>query len=213
MKSKLFDLVRGRLGGFCLSVMFLLTSVLVVHSASFAAVEEIATGLITGPTRFLLDGNDLYFATGSPNSTLNKVARSGGMVTTLLSGLTLPDGGVNGMFAADSSNIYGGYGGYAGYNIFKVPKGGGSITNLISITGGVFSEVAGNYLYYSSGFSSINRMSNEGSGSTTILSGYWVRSVAMDSTGIYFVDYYSKDVKKFDLNTSSLSTLISGNSS
>lgn len=72
--------------------------------------------------------------------------------------------------------------------------------------------ISGNYLYYSSGFSSINRISNDGSGLTTLLSGYWVRSVAMDSTGIYFSDCGSKDVKKFDLNTSSLSTLISGNS-
>ncbi|MFO0795599.1 MAG: C39 family peptidase [Candidatus Brocadiaceae bacterium] len=165
-----------------------------------------------------MDGNDLYFTTDnySSNCMLKKVAKGGGSVTTLVNGAALYDSGtyrgIGGSFAMDNSNIYGGYGGYVNSNIFKAPKGGGSVTNLASFSGGVFIGVSGIYLYYSDGFSFIERMSNDGSGLTTLLSGYWVRSVAMDNTGIYFVDYGTMDVKKFDLNTSSLSTLISGNS-
>ena len=36
MKGKLFGLVHGGFGGFCLSITFLLTAVLAVHSSSFA---------------------------------------------------------------------------------------------------------------------------------------------------------------------------------
>ena len=50
-----------------------------------------------------------------------------------------------------------------------------------------------------------------GSGST-VLSGVFVRSQAVDSSAIYFVDYGTKNVDRFDVSAGTLTPLITGNS-
>jgi hypothetical protein len=52
-----------------------------------------------------------------------------------------------------------------------------------------------------------------GGASTQLAAGVWVRSSAIDANAIYFVNYNDKDVKRFDLATNQMTSLISGNSS
>lgn len=91
------------------------------------AVELLATGLATSDN-FALDGNDVYFGeTGyvSPAFTgggIKKVAKTGGTVTPLYSGVT-------GYVSTDADYIYGSSH-FAG-EIFRVPKTGGARQNYL----------------------------------------------------------------------------------
>ena len=51
-----------------------------------------------------------------------------------------------------------------------------------------------------------------GGASVQLFSGRWIRSSAFDSSAIYFVQYSTKDVMKYDIGSASLSVLIGGNS-
>ncbi len=46
-----------------------------------------------------------------------------------------------------------------------------------------------------------------------MLSGVWVRALTVDSSSIYFTEYNTKNVDRFDVSTGTLTPLITGNSS
>lgn len=193
----------------------LLAGSLAGRAVKAQSANEIATGL-NYPDNLLVDGNNIYFTDNPVNDGLLKsVLKTGGAVSTLVSGAAISDSGnLTGisLFTTSGQNLYGGFGGYVNFRIFSAPKTGGAFTILQPVDGGgLFIGAAGSQLYYGSSFSKIHRMAPDGTGATEILSGNWVRSRAIDEQRIYFVEYFSRDVRSFDLATSTLTTLISGN--
>lgn len=174
----------------------------------------IASGLSL-PTSLVLDGDNIYFADNTASDGVIKtVSKTGGTVTTLYTGAAILDSGAyRGVsnLQADEGNLYGHYGGYDHLNIFRGSESGGSLTTLVSPTGGKFVGVIGSDLYFGSGFGSLNKMPKTGGAASQVLSGYWVRNAAVDSEAVYFVDFSSKDVKKFTLSSGALTDLITGN--
>ena len=172
----------------------------------------IATNL-AGPGFMVLDGNYLYFGdSSSTDGMIKSVPRSGGTVTTLLTGLStsesrLPD------FVVTNGTIYGGYGGYNGYHIFSAPTTGGTVTHIIFTTGGNFIGVANSLIYYGSDFNYINSVTTSGANPTQLVSGIWVRGKAVDADAIYFCDYFSKDLRKYSFASGTVTPLVTGNPS
>jgi hypothetical protein len=177
------------------------------------AANIIASGL-NYPENLRLDGSYVYFADNSANDgILKRVLKGGGSVFTLAIGLaTWERIGLN-SFAVRGGTIYGDYGGYNALNIFAVPSAGGSASTLVSPTGGGFIGVSGSLVYFSSDFNYINSIPTSGGNPTHLAANIMVRTSAMDSSAIYFVEYYGKDVKKCSLPSGAVTTLIGGNSS
>lgn len=178
MKSKLFDIVRGRVHGFCISAMFLLAVIPSVHSSSSAAsVEVIATGLndISG---LRLDDNDLYFVDyGSKD--VKKFDLNTSTLSTLIGGNS-GEGGV----AIDNNNVYF----FLNGTVKKVSKSGGSVTTLISnIAGGGISDDT--YLYFVQD-NAIKKIPVNGGTISTVTTEYTgsISGMAVDDTYLYWGD-------------------------
>ncbi len=167
---------------------------------------------LNGPRRMALDGGYIYFTDDSDhNGILKRVGKNGGDVATLATGLqTWESWGAT--FEVCGDTIFGHYGGYQACNIFSLPSAGGSATTLCSITGGSFIGVLGSQVYFGSDFNTINSIPTTGGSRTQIAANNWVRSFASDESAIYYVEYFSKDVRKLT-SSGTISTLIGGNSS
>ena len=201
------------------SSTFFLFAPILISIASAASPVPIASNL-TSPVHLALDGENLYFSEQSPavlsSNNLKKISKEGGPVTTLADNAALYEGQYRGIdkIAFNNLNVYAGYGGYGGYQIIGVPKTGGTKTILASTTGGSFLGVIGSdahELYYGSAYYSIVKLSLEDGSRTTVVSGKWPRSSATDDRHLYFVDYGSKDLLQYDVQTGDFNSLISSN--
>lgn len=183
---------------------------------SASAPSAIATGL-NGPDALTLDGGDIFFTDNTPSDgIIKRVPTEGGAAAAVTTGAVQYDSGSQRQvewFQIAGPTIYGGYGGYQTTRIFRVPKSGGTLDVLRTLSGGYFVGVIGSDLYFGSGFSSLMRFSPPSDTDTEVLYGHWIRSSAIDGAAIYFVDYSSRDVKRFDVATSSAATLIPGGAS
>ena len=174
-------------------------------------------GALIAPSEPIVDGGEVYFAQRlATDGAISEVSAAGGPVSTVTTGLSLVDSGalrtVN-PYTLVGSTLYGGYGDYTTTNIFSAPVAGGPSSTLTTISGGSFIGVIGNAIYYSTNYNGVNAMPLSGGTVTTFAAGNWVRSSAVDSGSIYFVEYYSKDVRKLDVSTGAITTLITGNTS
>jgi hypothetical protein len=184
----------------------------VPSSALLLPAPIIIASNLNSPGNMTLGPNNVYFSDCTAgNGIVKSVPKAGGTVSTLLTGLST-SGGYIPTFTADGGIIYGGYGSYNGLNIFSAPSSGGSATTIASTTGGDFFGVANSLVYYGSGFSAINSVTTAGANPTQLASGIWVREVAVDSSGIYFVDYDTKNVLEYSFSSGIIMTLITGNS-
>lgn len=187
--------------------------------ANFTLVA-VANGL-NNPSLLAPASGNIYFTDNSAtNGIVKSVPSSGGTVNTLVTGAGAYDSGPGSTYrgvsalSVISGNIFGAYGGYNDFSIFEAPITGGTFTTLFSDNSGdAFLAVTGSNIYYMSGFENINSLPIGGGTGTQLATGVWPRSCAFDSDAIYFVDYYTKDVKRFDLSTNAITTLIGSNSS
>ncbi|MFO1477395.1 MAG: hypothetical protein U1F98_12160 [Verrucomicrobiota bacterium] len=165
---------------------------------------------LNGAGTLVIEGNTLYFTDDTTTDGIVKsVAKTGGAVSTLLTGLQTYESRIADLFVTNGI-IYGGYGGYNGYNIVSAPVSGGAVTPIVSTTGGYMFGVSGSLIYYGSGFSYINCVTTSGANPTKLASGNWVRGFALDANALYFSDYFSKDVRKYDFSSGTITPLITG---
>lgn len=189
---------------------FYRSSVPAMSAATNATV--IADGL-NSPSSLTLDGGDIYFADNATNNGIVKtVSKLGGAVTTLITGATLFNAGsyrgVDNLCVANAT-IYGNYGDYDHMYVFSGPENGGALTNLAYIFGGKCIGVVGTNLYYSSDFHYLKRMPATGGSATLLFNNDWIRSSTLDSNAIYHCDYWTKNIRRYDLATGALITLVS----
>ena len=182
---------------------------------SGALPVAIASGLNV-PGGMALDGNDVYFSDNTASDgIIKRVSKDGGTITTVVSGAVLNDAGAArgvARFVINDGNIFGEYGGYESHAIFRaLASGGGTRTTLTSENGGSFIGVSGGNIYYGSGFSNLRSMSTNGGSPNQLLNGYWVRGSAIDSTNVYFIEYYSQNVLRYNIANSTVTPLITGN--
>ena len=190
---------------------------LLVTSNVFAGTPiAIASGL-NSPTALTLNGNDVYFSenvsTTLSLNTLSKISKEGGPVAQLLTNAANADSPnvYQGIFEIHftATDIVVGYGGYNGHTIVQLPKNKLLEPQTITtFTGGYLIGVIGQYIYYGQGYSRIMKIPLGGGTPTTVLSGKWVRSSAVDNERIYFQEYYSKSVYSLDVTTNNLSLLM-----
>lgn len=179
-------------------------------SRRLATPVPLATNL-NDPTSLVLHGSYLYIG---DVGVVDRVHRNGGPVATLLTGTSIfdsgSDRGVNRM-AFHKADILAGFGGYNSYDVVTAPIATGVKTILATPTGGYFIGTIGTNLYYGRGFCCIDALPLAGGAATTVLSGVWVRAVETDATAIYFIEYFSRNVDRFDTTTMTLTPLLTGN--
>ena len=195
-----------------------LTDIQAANGGVYSVVVSgvLASGL-NSPGSLASDGSTVFFSDSTAtNGLVKSVSQSGSAVSTLYSGLDINDNGtyrvVNQLQVA-GNNLYGAYGDYTTLDVFEAPKAGGAIRTLAQSSGGSFVGVVGSNVYYMSGFSLLNQVPIGGGNPSVVASGYYFRGTTCDAGGIYFVDYNTKNVNKFDVTSNTVSTLISGNSS
>ena len=176
--------------------------------------ELVVEGL-EGPALLVADGSHLYF-TDNPldGGVVKRVTKSPGTPETLATGVAIFDAGSwRGASALQVSgdSVFGHYGGYERLNIFDLPKSGGVAATRWSGSGAGFIGAQGGQLYFSAGFSSINRQALPSGDPVPLAGGVWARSTRLDADAIYFVEYHSRDVRRLDLKTSAVTTLLGGN--
>ena len=147
--------------------------------------------------------------------TLDRVSRAGGNLVKVLTGTSIFDSGssrgINRIAFTGHRVVIVGFGGYVQYDVVESPISTGAQTLLATLQGGYLVGVIGPNVYYGRGFNTIERFPLGGGPAQTVASGVWVRTVKTDENAAYFVDYWTRDVKKFDAATSTLTMLISGN--
>src|ERR1700676_194192 len=174
-------------------------SMRVIDGTRAAKPQALLKGLFE-PGSLALNGNYVYVG----DTSIWRVHKSGTGAAELVTGTSLFDSGSNrgvGRLVVAGQSIFAGFGGYQTYDIISAPLAGGSHTLLTGTAGGYFFGVSGTTAYYGSGFNSIQAIPTAGGASTTVLTGVWVRGNAMDSTALFFVDYPTKNVYRFDLTT------------
>lgn len=180
-----------------------------------ATTAALVASALNNPSFLAIDGGNLYFADNTASDGIIKtVSQNGGSVATLYTGAVLPESGgyrCIGYLQAEGGTVYGHYGSYDNLKIFSGPESGGALTTLVSIRGGGLIGVIGNDLYFSMGFSSLNKMPKSGGASSQVASGYFIRGTAFDPEAIYFVDYSTKNVYKCSLASGVVAPLITGN--
>ena len=175
-----------------------------------AAKPQLLVSGLYEPDSLALHGNYVYIG----DTSIWHVHKNGSGAAAIVSGTAIFDSGFNrgvSRLAFAGKDLFGGYGGYVQYNVFSAPIAGGAQTVLATISGGTFIGVSGTTAYYSSGFCCINSIPITGGSPTSVFSGVWVRSNAMDSSAMYFVDYNTRNVYRFDVTTHVLTPLIVGN--
>jgi hypothetical protein len=193
---------------------------------SACAQVSIAVGLSTpqppaiGPT-----GGYLYFGQQSQATCQAELDRmpadaSNGTWSTIASGLGLSDSyadcrGIGAIAFSGSKLIYN-WGSYDNSTLVVANlDGSGSQTLVKNYSGGNLLGIINGAVYYTTGFSQINKIPLSGGTSTALASGYFVRSTVVDpfdgaAGAIYFVDYYSNGVWRFDAGRNSAQEIISG---
>jgi len=162
---------------------------------------------------FHIIGNDLFYTTEPSNNCLLKtIPLAGGQATTLTTDAYTTEGGnsygITGFHIVDDM-IYGGYGGYQGHNIFKLPITGGQHENLINISGGSYLTTTNSHIYYNQSYSQTKRMDHSGNNSQNIVDNNWIRGRAFDSESVYYYEYNSQYLRKFNLDNHNVENLAS----
>lgn len=186
-----------------------MTATRAVEGASNAKPQALVSGLFE-PDSLALLGKEVYIG----DTSIWRVKKNGSGAAAIVSGTAIFDSGFNrgaSRLAFAGQQLFTGYGGYVQYNIISAPIGGGPQTVLTTNSGGVFAGISGTTAYYGSGFCCIRSIPTTGGSPTTIFSGVWIRSNAMDDTAMYFVEYFTKNVYRFDLTTHVLTPLIVSN--
>ena len=182
-----------------------------------ATAIPLASGL-SEVTAIAVDGNYVYWAeVNGSTASLRRVLNSGGPTENLTTFTAFRDPfgiyrGIN-RIAFTATKLYFGWGSYDGDRIEEATKTGTSRRVVVpNYTGGNFLGVINGYVYYLQGFCCITKVPIDGSaGPQTVLTGNWVRSAAYDSGAIYFVEYFSRNVYRFDVATNTRTPLITGN--
>lgn len=181
------------------------------------APVPLATGL-NNPFPLAVDGGYVYWAElNGSTASLRRIPNAGGApanlttFTAFLDPYNIYRGIDSVVFTA--SNMYFGWGSYDGYRIEEATKTGASRRVVVpNFTGGNLLGVINGYVYYLQNFCCITKVPVDGStGPQTVLTGNWVRSAAYDSGAIYFVEYFSRNVYRFDVATNTRTPLITGN--
>lgn len=130
-----------------------------------------------------IDATSLYWTTrgaDSASGALQKVSLSGGPVSTLASGLGLPEG-----IATDATSVY--WTNYASGTVQKIAHAGGAVVTLAS---GQFNPtviaVDATSVYWSTAFS-LMKVSKNG-GATITLADSQAFDIALDATSLYWTD-------------------------
>ena len=175
-----------------------------------ATPVPLATGLLD-PTSLALHGPDVFIG----DTTVSSVPRTGGPLRTVLTGTSFFDygsnRGVNAIAFAAPDTIVVGFGGYAYYAITAAPIATGVQTQLTSVQAGFLVDVFGPNVYYGYGFCCIKWLPVVGGATQTFNAHIWLRSTATDAASIFFVDYWTRNVERFDVATHTLTQVITGN--
>lgn len=165
-----------------------------------AGISTLVTGL-TSPRVQAVENGEVYYSAGR---TINKVAASGGSATTLFSGLGSATYGA-GTFQIVGNNIVGGLASYSSEPVYIGPKTGGSATVLTTVDyGGSYLGVIGTDVYFGWHWQGgIRKVPLAGGSPTQVLNGSdWTRGNAIQGTSIYYSDYTTKSLIRFDTSTS-----------
>jgi hypothetical protein len=146
---------------------------------------------------------------------LKEVNPSTGQVTTIATVPALFDAGLHrGIDAIQvtPSYIFGETGGYESKSIFRIPRAGGSAQTLASPSGGSLMGKIGGNVYYMSGFSAIHSVPEAGGSSAFVVNGGFKRSHAVDEAAgvIYYSDYHTRNVRRFDPVTATVPDVLTG---
>lgn len=179
------------------------------------AVTTLSTGLatgISGPYKLVLDASNVYWSEGS---SIKKISKSGGAVTTLQS-----SNGAAGL-AVDATNVYFSEN-LGGGNLYKVGVSGGAVTTLAAgLSHGARSlAVDSTSVYYAdygaNGTScNVGKVALVGGALTGLATGLTqVSGIAIDSTSVYWIKLDSimnkGVVQKTGLNGGTVTTLATG---
>src|SRR3954470_2289184 len=177
-----------------------------------SAQTVVATGL-SNPSALAVDSGYLYF--GQLNGSqgyLSRVPRMGGPTENLVYNTAFLDSGTyRGVerIGFTSNKIYFGFGGYVQYEIDESEKNGTALRSLANPSGGTFVGTVGTNIYYLQGFCCITKLPTDGStGPQTAASGNWVRRVVTDDTSAYFYEYNTREIRKFEAISETVTTLI-----
>ena len=184
--------------------------------------QQLATGLHYPRLEAVRNGAIIFFDHAPDGNdelewVLKKVPVAGGTVTTITSGTCPFDSGHYRctdphVAQADDVRIFGGVGGYNTSYLFSAPLAGGPPTTLLTFSGGDFLGISQAYVYFASGFSSINRVPKTG-GAVEAIGGGWAKNSAIDSSALYFVEYFSHNIERLDLANFNVLHLVTGNAS
>lgn len=174
--------------------------------------REVASGL-TWPVSLVLDAGNVYFRDDwTLSAVVKKVAKTGGPVTVLSGGISSSHRGTENLFR-DGTALYGDFGDFDVNTIFQVPTAGGPLQQAVVTGGGNLVGVSAGGLFYSSGFSTVYRIPLAGGPAAYAFGGYFVRGHAADDSGVYFVNYGDRILRRYDPATRAVTTIIAGNAS
>jgi hypothetical protein len=178
-------------------------------------LSSVIASNLDAPASLQIDAGQVYFTDNVGSSAVIKsVPSQGGPLSTIVDLPAIYDSGAYrgiGAYSIDADTISGEYGGYESLNLFSAPKAGGAVTTLANVGGAHFLGATGGYVYFMQNFSEIDRMPLTGGASTQLLTGYFARSSAIDASALYFVDYFTKNVFRLDLQTFAVATIFGGN--
>lgn len=215
------SLLRQLLGAWprhaCWVMAAALLSPFMSEAVGAPAPVPLATGL-NNPFPLAVDGSYVYWAElNGSTASLRRIPNAGGAPDNLAAFTAFLDPyniyrGID-KIVFTASNMYFGWGSYDGYRIEEATKTGASRRVVVpNFTGGNLLGVINGYVYYVQNFCCIIKVPIDGStGPQTMLTGNWVRSAAYDSGAIYFVEYFSRNVYRFDVATNTRTPLITGN--
>ena len=181
-------------------------------SVNGGPVEILASGLSLESSifaSFALDGTNVYFGsnTGSPSGTwsIKRVAKSGGLVTDVVSTNLFS------AFTVDGGMLY--YEDNAAGAIRRIPTSGGAPADIATgVTLGYSVGqivVVGGTVYVSSG-TDIWSVPTTGGTPTTIATGLgWPQTLTIDGSAIYFVNYKTSELLRYDLTDLSRNVIAS----
>src|SRR3954451_19498183 len=177
-----------------------------------SAQTVVATGL-SNPSALAVDCAYLYFGQlNGSQGCLSRVPRMGGATENLVYNTAFLDSGTyRGVerIGFTSNKIYFGFGGYVQYEVDESEKNGTALRSLANPSGGTFVGTVGTNIYYLQGFCCITKLPTDGStGPQTAASGNWVRRVVTDDTSAYFYEYNTREIRKFEAISETVTTLI-----
>jgi hypothetical protein len=215
----------------CIFAGIALASVFTNASGAIADGISLAKKL-NAPGPIALDGSgaDLFFGqvSASPcTGEFDAVPADAGPLTQIATGTAMVDSygicrGLQDQIVFAGPTVVYAYGSYDAKNIDEATAPcGDSCNHLVqNMVGGAFLGLYNGSAFYSANFSNIDSIPLTGGTVSTLASGYFVRSNSLDtpnpnypanSQGLYYVDYYTLGVYRFDLKSDALTTVIQGN--